>query len=170
METERLIIKKYERKNYDDFIKLFTDKIVMKFVGNGVLTKSEADKMWHKLFDEFYAKNLNTIYAVFAKEDLRFIGQCWIRPRPSIKSDWEIGYVLKKEDWRKGFATEISTKMIEFGFIELKLNAVFATIDIENTASIHVAEKSGMQKIRDEYDDDGLFYVYGVEAESFAKA
>jgi [ribosomal protein S5]-alanine N-acetyltransferase len=170
METERLIIKTYERKEYNDFINLFTDKIVMKFVGNGVLTKLQADEMWHKLFDEFYANSLNTIYAVFTKADLRFIGQCWIRPRPGIKSDWEIGYVLKKEDWGKGFATEISKRMIDFGFLELKLNTVFATIDFENTASIHVAEKSGMQKIRDEYDNDGLFYVYGVEAESFANA
>jgi [ribosomal protein S5]-alanine N-acetyltransferase len=170
METERLQIKHFEAEDYNDFIKLFTDKAVMKFVDNGVLTKESAEIMWRKLFTELYAKGSKTIYAVFAKNDSRFVGQCWIRPRPSIKSDWEIGYVLKSEEWGKGFATELSKCLINFGFNDLKLNAVFATIDVENTASIHVAEKSGMQKIRDEYDNDGLFYVYGVEAESFANA
>jgi [ribosomal protein S5]-alanine N-acetyltransferase len=170
METERLIIKNYEHENINDFIKLFTDESVMKFVDNGVLTIGEANSLWKKLFDEFYSKNLKTIYAVFAKEDFRYIGQCWIRPRVTQKEDWEIGYVLKEDEWDKGFATEILKALIKFGFNNLKLNAVFATIDVENTASIHVAEKSGMRKICDEYDDGGLFYVFGVETESFAKA
>jgi [ribosomal protein S5]-alanine N-acetyltransferase len=170
MKTERLIIKNYEHENLNDFIKLFTDESVMKFVDNGVLTITEANRMWKKLFDEFYAKNLKTIYGVFAKEDFRYIGQCWIRPRVTKKEDWEIGYVLKKDEWGKGFATEVSKTLIKFGFNNLKLSAVFATIDVENARSIHVAEKSGMRKLRDEYDDEGLFYVYGIEAESFAKA
>lgn len=170
METKRLIIKNYEENNYEDFVKLFTDSLVMKYVGDGVLTTAEAKLLWKKLFEEFYSKGLNTIYAVFVKEDFRYIGQCWIRPRPKKKSEWELGYVLKSSEWGKGWATEISKRLLEFGFNELNLNTVYATIDVENIASIKVAEKSGMRKISDDYDEKGKFYVYGKDRDNFARA
>jgi RimJ/RimL family protein N-acetyltransferase len=124
----------------------------------------KAESLWHKLLNDYYPKGINTIFGVFLNDTKKHIGTCSIRPRPTKKDDWEITYILKSEEWGKGYATEIARKLIEFGFEELKLNAVFATVDTDNSASIHVLEKVGMNHIRDEYDELGKFYVYGINA------
>lgn len=163
LETERLLFRLYIEADREDFVSLFTDESVMEYVDTGVLTIEKADGLWRKLIKDFYPKGIDTIYAVFTKQDIQFIGQAWIRPRPSKKEDWEIGYVLKKDAWGKGFATEIARKLIAFGFAELNLPEVFATIDNENYDSIKVATKSGMNFLRYETDEEGSFSVYSIK-------
>ena len=167
IETERLKFKLYDEENYDDFIRLFTDEAVMKHVDKGVLSKEAADALWHRLTKEFYPGGIKTIWAVLAKSDGRFIGNASIRPRPSHKNETEVGYMLMPGEWGKGYATEIARRLIEFGFNELGLKNVYATVDIENENSIRVPEKCGMKKVRSEYDELGEFYVFGIQGSEF---
>jgi [ribosomal protein S5]-alanine N-acetyltransferase len=114
------------------------------------------------LFFEFYPDGVDTIWAVFAKEDGRYVGNASLRPRPEKQSDWEIGYYLKQCEWGNGFATEIARRLVEHGFEIAGLNEIYATVDKENLASIHVLEKCGLTLFRKEYDDKGVFLVYRV--------
>lgn len=162
MKTERFVLKLYAEKDKSDFVNLFTDETVMKHVGNGVMTNEQAENLWLKLFEKRYAENLKTIWAVFASGDSRFVGYAGIRPRPTKPEQWEVVYVLKQEEWKKGFATEIARRLIEFGFDELNLPEVFATVDDDNFPSIHVLEKTGMSFQEFDYDEQGRFSVYSV--------
>ncbi len=160
METERLILKLYQTEDHQNLIDLFTDEKVMKFVDDGVFSLEKAESLWQKLLTDFYPNGKTTIYAVFEKIDHRYLGHASIRPRPTKRDEWEIGYILKVEDWGQGYATEIAGRLVEFGFTELNLEAVFATVDTDNFGSIRVLEKIGMRHFRDEYDEQGKFYVY----------
>ncbi len=162
METERLFLRAYVEKDRADFIALFTDAAVMKYVGKGVLTIEQAEAFWTKLFEKLYPQKFN-IWAIFTKEDLQYVGHAGIYPRPTRKEDWEFVYFLRRDAWGKGFATETAKKIIEYGFEELRLPEVFATVDDDHPASIRVLEKSGMKFERYEFDDDGRFSVYSVE-------
>jgi RimJ/RimL family protein N-acetyltransferase len=161
-ETERLEFTLYDESLYADFVSLFTNGEVMKYVDTGMLSQEAADALWHRLVKEFYPTGVKTIWAVVAKTDGRFIGNASIRPRPTHKNETEIGYMLMPVEWGKGYATEIARALVRFGFDELKLGTVYATVDIENTDSIHVLEKCGMTQMRIEYDEFGPFYVYNV--------
>lgn len=134
----------------------------MKHVDTGVFSQQKAEEIWLKLIENFYPNGITTIYGVFDKFDGHYIGHAAIRPRPTNKDEWEISYMLQIEEWGKGFATEIAGKLVEFGFNELNLNAVYATVDTDNYASIRILEKIGMKHIRDEYDEQGKFYLYGI--------
>lgn len=161
-ETERLVFTLYDEKTYDDFIRLFTDEVVMKYVDKGVLSREAADALWVKLTREFYPQGIDTIWAVMAQEDSRFVAHASMRPRPENNAEVEIGYILPQAEWGKGYAVEIARKLVEVGFNELELNAVYATVDTDNYKSIRVLEKCGMEMIRSEYDEQGEFYVYGI--------
>jgi len=141
---------------------LFTDAAVMKHVGDGVFTTDQAEAFWCKLFERLYPQNFN-IWAVFAKNSLEYVGHAGIYPRQTKKEDWEFTYLLKQTAWGKGYATEVARKIIEFGFEELNLPDVFATVDDVHSASIRVMEKAGMTFLRYEFDKDGRFSVYSVE-------
>ena len=162
METERLFLRFYTEDDKDDFIALFTDAAVMKHVGDGVLTIEQAEAFWKKLFEKLYPEKFN-IWAVFTKEDSRYVGHAGIYPRPTKKEDWEFVYFLCPNAWGKGYATEIARLVIEYAFEQLNLRAVFATVDDDHSTSIRVLEKAGMNFERFEIDDDGRFSVYSVK-------
>ncbi len=54
--------------------------------------------------------------------------------------------VFSRGFWEKGYATEASRALMDFGFAELGLHRIFATCDPANTASAHVLEKLGMKR------------------------
>ena len=168
METERLNIRLYRKDEKQNVIDLFTDAEVMRHVDTGVMSSQTAEVLWKKLIEDFYPNGKTTIYGVFAKDDKSYIGHCSIRPRPLKTEDWEIGYILQKNAWNKGYATEIAARLIKFGFEELNLPEVFATIDEDNLNSVKVAEKTGMKFDRYEYDEEGRFLVYSIKAEAQA--
>jgi RimJ/RimL family protein N-acetyltransferase len=160
IETERLRFSLYSAAEHDEFVKLLTDPDVMRHVDKGVLTVPQAEDLWKRLVDHWYAQGVDTIWAVFAKDDGRYVGNASVRPRPERRTDWEIGYYLKTAEWGKGFASEIAVGLVEYGFETLGLKEVYATVDVENLASRRVLEKAGLSYFRKEYDDQGVFYVY----------
>jgi RimJ/RimL family protein N-acetyltransferase len=162
LETERLVLKSYTEAEKDDLIALFTDSEVMKHVGDGVMTELQAEEWWQKLFAKYYPRGLN-MWAVFTKADSDYIGHAGIYPRPTKNEDWEFVYFLNRRAWGKGYATEIAQRIIEYGFAELKLPEVFATVDNDHPASIRVLEKAGMNFLRYEYDEEGSFSVFSTK-------
>jgi len=67
------------------------------------------------------------------------------RLRPEA-AEWEIGWVMHKNDWGKGYATEAAGAMLGFAFSELGVHRVVAFCNALNTASYRVMEKLGMQR------------------------
>jgi len=56
----------------------------------------------------------------------------------------EVGYILSKAEWGKGYATEGAKALLDYGFNLFKLNKIYATMRPENLRSITVAERIGM--------------------------
>ncbi len=160
LQTERLLLKPYQEKDKESLIDLFTDEKVMKHVGDGVLPKMEAELIWEKLHNQFYKTTPKTIWAVFSKEDNRYIGHASIRPMNTKSNNKEIGFILKRKEWGKGFATEITKRLIQFSFEELNQKKIFATVDNDNYASINVLEKSGMKFLKYGYDEEGSYSIF----------
>ena len=56
-----------------------------------------------------------------------------------------MGYVLNKDYWGRGFATEIVSTLVKFGFKELNLHRIYGTCGPDNPASSRVLEKNGFK-------------------------
>jgi RimJ/RimL family protein N-acetyltransferase len=56
----------------------------------------------------------------------------------------ELGYILRRDRWGHGYATEAASLMIDFAFDELGMNRVWAVCDPDNPASTRVLEKCGL--------------------------
>ncbi|MEO6333858.1 MAG: GNAT family N-acetyltransferase [Pyrinomonadaceae bacterium] len=160
LETDRLRFDLYIDRDEADFIKLLTDPVVMRFVPKGPLTLEQAGGLWEKLMLDLYPKGVDTIWAVFSKDDKRYVGNASLRPRPERQKDWEIGYYLKPAEWGKGFATEIASRLIRHGVDVAGLGEIYATVDKHNQASINVLEKCGLRLFRKEYDDERVFHIF----------
>jgi [ribosomal protein S5]-alanine N-acetyltransferase len=58
----------------------------------------------------------------------------------------DFGYVIAREYWGSGYATEVTKAVIEWAIAQDSIYRVWATCDIENIASARVLEKAGMQR------------------------
>jgi RimJ/RimL family protein N-acetyltransferase len=56
-----------------------------------------------------------------------------------------IGYGAARSHWGKGYMTEATRAIIEWAFQQPAIYRVYATTDVDNTASQRVLEKAGMQ-------------------------
>ena len=61
----------------------------------------------------------------------------------------EIGYLLAKEYWGRGLATEAAIAIKNYGFQQLNFNRLISLIVPENIASQKVAIKNGMKYEKD---------------------
>ncbi|MEU4805512.1 GNAT family protein [Actinosynnema sp. NPDC023587] len=57
----------------------------------------------------------------------------------------EFGYAFHRDSWSRGYATEASALLLEFGFERLRLRRVSATCHPDNHASARVLEKAGLR-------------------------
>jgi [ribosomal protein S5]-alanine N-acetyltransferase len=85
-------------------------------------------------------------FAVVERQSECVIGGCGLHPRRVELWEYEIGWTLNPEFWRRGFGSEAARAVVEFAFRDLSAHRLYALIDPENTASIQLAERLGFHR------------------------
>ena len=146
LETKRLILKPVALSDLDNIFALRSDQEVMKYVENDFVKTKEEVLDFIQCQQGYFEKYGLDFFSVFEKETGAFVGQaglfhlCFDINLPDI----ELGYRLHKKYWHKGYATELATALIEYGFNQLSLPKIIAAVDPENDRSRRVMEKVGM--------------------------
>jgi len=83
---------------------------------------------------------------IILKETGEFIGLAGIKLSLDKFRTGEIFYKFLPEHWGKGYATEVSKKIIEIGFEKFNLHRIEAGCAVKNLKSVRVLEKSGMTR------------------------
>jgi aminoglycoside 6'-N-acetyltransferase len=102
------------------------------------------------------------------KEMGELIGDIGLRIKDSDARQAVIGYTITSAHWRKGYATEILTCLLEYLFDDLDMHRVAADCDVENVASWRTLEKLGFRReahFVESYLVDGAYtseYHYGM--------
>jgi ribosomal-protein-alanine N-acetyltransferase len=84
-------------------------------------------------------------FAIVARETGAVIGGAEVYVDSVRHHRGEIGYILRRDVWGQGLATEVATLLLRFGFDDLRLHRLWASCDPANTASIRVLERIGLQ-------------------------
>lgn len=163
LETERLIVRHLRPDDLDEMYTICSDPELMRQVGNGQPLAKESVQRWIEKSLDNYERQGFGCSAVISKSDHSFIGYCGL-VYGHADDEPEIIYVLKKEYWGQGIATEVARAMIDYGFTKHKLKRILATIDPENLASIKIVEKTGMKFQERGLDENNLpEMVYAIE-------
>lgn len=82
-------------------------------------------------------------FAIYHKEDKKVIGIIEGRIRQTNSKDRcaELGYVLNKNYWSKGYMTEACKEFIKYLFEKKNIHRIEAMADVRNIASQKVMEK-----------------------------
>lgn len=146
LETTRLILRTWTFADAENLFEICRDDEVMKYVGTGkgykTLKEAEDFLVWVATYQK---ENGFCRWAVLEKSSGEIIGSCGFA-RPHGTEEIELGYLLARKHWRRGFATEAAESCLHFGFNKLDFREIIALTDLENTASQKVLEKIGFAK------------------------
>ncbi len=169
MQTRRLILRvasdadiavMYER--------IFSDAEVMRhvFLG-GEITTERAENFMREHFT--FGDRRAGIGILTEKPSGNIIGFAGLFPCSALEdNDFEIGFVMARSAWGKGYATEIGEAQLAFGFAELDCQRLLGLVDPQNASSIHALTKLGMRYLSDVQSPiRPLRSVYVISAEEW---
>jgi ribosomal-protein-alanine N-acetyltransferase len=163
IETDRLRLRIVSRDDLDDLATLFADPDVMKYVGDGKPAGREVAAKAVESIVAHWQKHRFGRWIAADNTNGGFIGFGGLR---SLFGTPEVVYHLTKDNWGKGFATELARAALRFGFEGRGFDRIVAITKPPNLASIHVMEKLGMQfeKHARYYDLDVVQYSIARDA------
>ncbi|MFJ7667233.1 GNAT family N-acetyltransferase [Lysinibacillus sp. NPDC097195] len=143
LKGDRIILREMKEQDWEEVHAYASQPIVCQFQPWGPNSEKESQEFVKQvLVDAMKNPRSRFVFAVMEKE--RLIGAGEINIRDFGNHQGEIGYIVHPDYWAKGYATEVSKMLIEFGFRTLHLHRIFATCDPRNVGSVKVLEKIGM--------------------------
>lgn len=156
LETERLILRPWQKSDLGAYAALQGDPLVRRFFPACMTAEqAETDLLGHM---EKYAANGFGMMAAEFRQTGELVGLIGIGKVPDIirdvipsHPDIEIGWVIHHRFWGQGLAPEGAARWRDYAFAELGLPQIVAFTAAINTPSQRVMEKIGMR--RDPSDD-----------------
>lgn len=176
LQTTRLRLREIEEEDWLVFHALHSDREVIRYIPFDLPTERESqERVAEQIEDACTQPRRNYGFAVVDRTKEVVIGWCQLSWHYDncLKGETELSYVLHRGYWGQGIATEVTQRLLQFGFEEMDTHRIFATCLPTNIASWRVLEKIGMKQeghlrrhlwIRDGWHDSLL---YGISAHTY---
>ena len=154
IETERLLLRKPRGEDAADLAGAYSDPEVMRFIGDGsTATVAEIEDGIRQWLARWESWGLS-LFSLERREDGRVLGRAgfllWDPETWQVPGDeTELGWLLAREHWGQGYATEAAIALRDWAFDERGLSRLISLIGHENLRSIRVAERVGERYERD---------------------
>lgn len=143
-ETERLIVRHYTKEDGDNFFFLNGNEEIMRYI-RPAKSREEADLFLTEIIQKYEEDPSAGRWAVQEKHTGVFVGSFAFIPVEGANDKMQLGYALLKQDWGKGYATELTLAGIQYVFTKTTLSEIFAVTEAQNTASQKVLLKAGFK-------------------------
>ena len=157
-ETERLILRELEYTDENDLFEMDSDPEVHLFIENNPVKSIDEITKVIEMLKKQYKENGIARWAVIDKLTNECIGWSGLKyfnqPLNKHNNFYELGYRFKKKHWGKGFATESSIAILDYGFANLNVDKIFAITDPRNVNSKKVLSKLGFE-FQETFDYEG---------------
>ena len=157
LETDRLLLRPLSAEDLDALAGFVADPETMRYIGAGdVRNREQARETLERMIDTYEAQGFGQL-GVVRKEDGAFMGRCgllvwdptdWTITRlPDAEGpvEIEVGYLLGRDYWGAGYATEAASAVRDWALANLELERLIALIQPGNDRSARVAHKLGME-------------------------
>jgi ribosomal-protein-serine acetyltransferase len=151
METENLIVRKFERGDGKDILDLFNRRNNRELLKESVeeatriLSQDDAEIDCRRHAAEWESRE-RFVMGIWEKKSNTYIGQIWIEPEKWEVPSFELGYFLDVGYQGKGLAYEASVGTLEFLFANLNAYRITIMTRDTNAKSWKLAERLGFQR------------------------
>ena len=141
LETERLLLRKFRREDSNDLFEYLSSPEIYRFEPGDPITIEQSRMLCIE------RSRGNNFFAVETKLQHKVIGHLYFEQiQPSEFMTWDLGYIFNPKYQGKGYCTEASRRIIEYGFHDLHAHRITAFCDPQNPASWRVLEKLGLKR------------------------
>src|SRR4051812_41780178 len=138
------MLRPIELSDLDDLVALGSDPDVTRFLGN--LDHPSAKERICLAQREWSQRGYGML-AILERAGQRFLGRGGLKYWPQF-DETEVGWVLRRDAWGYGYATEAARACLGWGFASFEVPYLTAMIRPENGASIRLARRLGMAPLR----------------------
>lgn len=165
VETERMVLRPFQPSDVGPFQAIYGDSKTMRHMLYGVKSRDETiasidRKICH--WEEFgYG-----LWCIVRKDDGAIIGQCGLAWMSEI-NDVQVAYLITRQCWGKGFATEAVQVALDYGFNTLEVDRISAICNPENIVSRKLMKKFGLSLVGELMLSDVVFLHHSLEKRNF---
>jgi RimJ/RimL family protein N-acetyltransferase len=163
--TDRLLLRPLGLGDLDDVVSLLADPEVSRFVRR--LDRRQAEARLRAVESEWAERGYG-MFAAIDRGEGRFLGRAGLKRWPQF-GETEVGWVLRRDAWGRGYATEAGRACIEWAFGSLGLRRLTSMVHPRNEASIRVARRLGMRPLRRDVLHGEPVIVFFTEPEASAE-
>jgi 3-dehydroquinate dehydratase/shikimate dehydrogenase len=153
IETDRLILQQWQKKDFKPFALMNADPNVRKYFPS-ILTEEESNNLAIEFQKHIEEKGWG-FWAVSLKDNNQFIGFIGLNDvnfethfTPTVEIGWRLAY----DFWKKGYATEAAQASLKYGFEVLNLTEI-----VSFTASQNISSRRVMERLHMHHDDKDDF-------------
>lgn len=161
VETERLLLRGFRDDDLDAWAAICSDPEVMRYLSvSHALSRAEAWRQMALFVGHWQLRGFG-VWAIEEKSSGQIIGRTGLF-EPEGWPGFELGWVLGRAWWGKGYASEGAKAGLRFAFETLGRDHVVSFIHPDNANSIRVAERIG-ETLEGETELNGVpVLVYGT--------
>lgn len=146
LKTERLVLRLLTQKDKPQLAAILQDDVAMQYYSHH-FTDEDVQEWLDRQLGRYKNDGFGP-WAVCLKTDGEMIGQCGLSWQMwEEKRVPEIGYLLRRDQWHKGYATEAAKAGRAYAFGPLGFDEVYSLIRDTNVPSQAVARRNGMRPI-----------------------
>ena len=157
-QTERLFIRQFSMDDIEDFYRLHGDEEIMRYI-RAPKTREQATEFLIENIEMYKTQPGLGRWAMLAADQSTTIGSFAVIPVKD-STDIQLGYVLFKENWGKGYASEAVKGGLDYARTRLNLESIAGITEIANTASQQVLLKNGFVFEKNFFEEEKELYFY----------
>jgi RimJ/RimL family protein N-acetyltransferase len=169
LETDRLVLRMFREEDLDAYAAMCADPDVMRYLGDGkALTRGEAWRQMALILGHWQLRGFG-LWAVEERATGALLGRIGFF-QPEGWPGFELGWMLRRASWGKGYATEGATRALAHAFTAMGRDHLISLIRPPNRASIGVAERLGqtLEGRTDLFGHEVL--IYGIKRSAWPGA
>jgi RimJ/RimL family protein N-acetyltransferase len=145
IETPRLALREWTDGDVAALFAITSDADVMRYIRDGKpITDVGRVRDWLDILTACYREHGYGRWAVVEKDGGRVVGSYGFWPMAG-EGEIDFGYMLARDCWGRGYATEAGRAALRHGFEQLGFTEVTAKVVPENAPSCRVLEKLGFE-------------------------
>ena len=146
LETERTTLRPLTADDFDAVQRWASDPEAVKYMDWGPNTEADTRRFLSDCEKNRAAEPVKKYdFGIALNATGELIGACKIYLLDDL-STAEVGWILRRDHWKRGIATEAAGELLRFGFEALGLHRLFAICMADNYGSYRVMERSNMRR------------------------
>lgn len=154
LESERLLFRQHELADLDAFCAMEMDPDVRRYVGGHPRSREDAERKFREGPLQEVSGRLG-VWATILKSNGQYVGRCGLYPHMNssgglVAGEATLSFYIARANWGHGVASEAAKAFVEFGWKQLELSRIVATVQVGNGASVRILERLGFDLISTE--------------------